>query len=105
MAVNYNDGNWHGWGGEYMKPAIVHDKSIVEFIWHDENTDETGKDQMQAGWNDIDERPAWSNVLKFRVIKEYREPREFWIEVETGRATTEPCHANHFYVHVREVIE
>lgn len=84
--TNYNDGKWHRWHGEDMKPSSVHDMSIVEFIWHDENTGDTGKFQMKAGWDDMDERPAWSNILKFRVIKEHRAPREMWVCIYDGTA-------------------
>lgn len=68
--TNYNDGKWHGWnGGE----CPVHPKSEVEAVWHDPNFGSVGirKGLAHGG--------AWYNqILKFRVIKEYKEPREFW---------------------------
>ena len=68
--TNYNDGKWHGWnGGE--RP--VHPKSVVEAVWHDANQETTGirKGPALAG--------AWrGQIVKFRVVKEYREPRECW---------------------------
>lgn len=103
--TNYNDGAWHGWnGGE----CPVHPKSMVEYIWHDTQTNRFGSAQMVAGFNDSDERPAWPQIIHFRVVKEYREPREFWIvgvcvfesarEAKTAFPGCTP-------IHVREVTE
>lgn len=108
--MNYNDGKWHGWNGEDMMPASLHDKSIIEYVWHDERTNETGKTQRQAGWDNTDERPAWSNVIKFRVIKEHRDPREWWVVKEHGKLPVvwghDPkYHAGIEVIHVREVLE
>ena len=98
--TNYNDGAWHGWnGGE----CPVHPKSMVEAVWHDPNQETTGirKGPALGG--------AWhSQIVKFRVVKEYREPREFWIvgvcvfesarEAKTAFPGCTP-------IHVREVTE
>ena len=71
MDVNYNDGNWHGWdGGE----CPVHPNSVVETVWHDTGAEKAGvSGPRTAGtiW-------GWSHVVKFRVVKKYREPREWW---------------------------
>ena len=98
--TNYNDGNWHIWhGGE----CPVHPKSIVEAVWHDPNQEKTGIRNGNALGG------AWrGQIVKFRVVKEYREPREFWIvgsytfasahEAKTAIAGSTP-------IHVREVTE
>ena len=62
---DYNDGNWHGWnGGE----CPVHPKSMVEFV----NTHAV-TDKRKA------ELITFDDPLLFRVVKEHREPREWWI--------------------------
>lgn len=74
MAPDYNDGRWHGWnGGE----CPVHPKTEVQFIWeHDERT---GTHTREAGEDKHGVSPGWSGAVKaFRVVKEYREPRELW---------------------------
>lgn len=98
--TNYNDGNWHIWHGGVCP---VHPKSMVEAVWHDPNQGTTGiRDGAALGG-------AWaSQIVKFRVVKEYREPREFWIvgsyafasDHEAKKAIT-GCTP----IHVREVTE
>lgn len=70
--TNYNDGNWHGWnGGE----CPVHPESVVDAVWHDENQLTTGVRHGRALGG------AWFNqILKFRVVKEHREPKEYTID-------------------------
>ena len=71
MTVNYNDGKWHGWNGG---GCPVHPLSEVEAVWHDENLRTSG---IRCG---AAHGGAWFNqILKFRVIKEHREPRETWL--------------------------
>lgn len=72
--TNYNDGKWHGWdGGE----CPVHPKSVVEAVWHDPRTNNAGMTgPRQARVDGV--RLAWGHVVKFRVVKEHREPRECW---------------------------
>lgn len=95
MAVNYNDGKWHGWnGGE----CPVHSETVVEVrSWA--GCSRTVAAKSIASWNDD---LAQSQPVAFRVIKEHREPREFWVDPER-------CIATEFYhsgfIHVREVIE
>lgn len=100
--TDYNDGKWHRWNGEGMKPAGVHDKSWVEFIWHEDRSNKLGRERMLAGWNSLDERPSWSNVLKFRVVREHKEPREFWVDPDRCIAVTQ-YHSG--FILVREVLE
>lgn len=97
MAVNYNDGKWHGWnGGE----CPVHPKTVVDV------TDGT----MTKGH--MSRIVAWDRIIAFRVTKEYQEPREFWISNNDGFAhdslesvLRDPMTEKHGYTHVREVIE
>jgi hypothetical protein len=105
--VNYNDGKWHRWGGATECP--VHNKSTVEYVWHDE-IGRSGVLNRVSGWDGSDTRIKWSQVVKFRVTKEYVapvEPREFWIQsVGHGLADvkTEKPSDMYGHIHVREVI-
>ena len=64
--TDYNDGKWHGWnGGE----CPVHPKSDVR-IWDCAS----GQDIYLPA-----EAVHWTFRGAFRVVKEYREPREWWI--------------------------
>lgn len=95
--VNYNDGNWHGWnGGE----CPVHPETTVHFI----NIHGYSEEGHVA--DDI----YWGDPLLFRVIKEYKEAREFWINVKTGGMVeikkytlAPPDPASSGYIRVREV--
>lgn len=72
--TNYNDGKWHGWnGGE----CPVHHETLVDVIM-DNGHRETDK-AREWDWNNDEE--IYANVVAFRVVKEYREPREFWVNV------------------------
>ncbi len=72
--TNYNDGAWWGWnGGE----CPVHPKTIVHVVWADDRNPESPREYsaVQINWNSqIGDAPC-----VFRVVKEYREPREFWV--------------------------
>lgn len=73
MAVNYNDGHWHGWnGGE----CPVHPETVVEAQWI--NRGNLRKQTEKA--NEF----IWGNheyqTVAFRVIKEHRDPRVFWVD-------------------------
>lgn len=80
--TNYNDGKWHGWnGGE----CPVHPKTAVEAISADgipthEDFDPSliRREAETIDWG----RTAGdlrAPVVAFRVIKEHREPREWWV--------------------------
>lgn len=74
--ADYNDGNWHIWnGGE----CPVHPKSIVEAVWHDQRMERAGMYSPRPAKVENELTLAWAHVVKFRVVKEYREPRERWI--------------------------
>lgn len=72
---NYNDGNWHGWSGG---DCPVHPKTTVEAVWHDPCRNAAGFQPERTACEDEGPRLAWAHVVKFRVIKSYREPRESW---------------------------
>jgi hypothetical protein len=87
--TNYNNGKWHGWnGGE--RP--VHRKSKVDLLY--------GNGQFRRA------RSAglyvWNEPLLFRVVKEHKEPREFWIDPTTMEAFSE---AADYFIRVREVVK
>lgn len=79
--VNYNDGKWHGWnGGE----CPVHPETVVEVRWRSDFAAQTG----QAGKFNSASQWSWeedntNRIVAFRVIKEHREPREFWVTKQT----------------------
>ncbi|SEU02446.1 hypothetical protein [Paracoccus homiensis] len=119
---DYNDGKWHGWnGGE----CPVHDKSTVQTrhlhtheshhssaynTWRCEN-------EQKAGWFNPScwdwSQPHEANpIVAFRVVKEHREPREFWVvgDCAYGSRAEAAKYSSLFQkarpiVHVREVIE
>jgi len=96
--TNYNDGYWHGWnGGE----CPVHPDTVVEAVWFD------------IGRVIVQKEPArefiWDGggmvTIAFRVVKEHKEPREFWVFINDfgDLCVTDKPFAN--AIHVREVIE
>ena len=110
--TNYNDGEWHLWnGGE----CPVHPKSVVDAVWHDPRMGSAG----MSGPREAIENPgpylAWAHVVKFRVVKEYREPREFWVNVyademwaaHASKSDADKAAASDRVecIHVREVLE
>ena len=91
--TNYNDGNWHGWikGG-----CPVHPCTIVEIL-HAENGILFERKAGITAWND-------ANLIAFRVIKEHKEPREFYLEHNLGYwAESIPCRPG--AILFREVLE
>lgn len=65
--TNYNDGKWHGWnGGE----CPVHPETIV-IAQHGSRETLAAKYFNWKPEGDFD-------IIAFRVIKEHKEPREFW---------------------------
>lgn len=96
--TNYNDGNFHGWnGGE----CPVHPKSVISAVG------------FVAGMATISVRSAdafdWETFRgAFRVNKEHKEPREWWIDGSClsgiPRAYSEPQEGRRL-IHVREVME
>lgn len=77
VMVDYNDGKWHGWnGGE----CPVHPETIVEGIYFDpekkcvDHRSPVGDRAICFDWT----RDGCLELIAFRVIKEHKEPREFW---------------------------
>lgn len=69
--VDYNDGKWPGWdGGE----CPVHPETVVEYVWNGSAglVSQTEKAGSGLGWMSTGKY----HMIAFRVIKEYREPRE-----------------------------
>jgi hypothetical protein len=100
--VNYNDGSWHRWSGDAECP--VHENTLVEVTYIDSDGD-PDEVEMSAGqwmWNSTIEI-----ILAFRVIKEYVEPREFWIQrIDTGNGRIRDYNpGGGSFIHVREVIK
>ena len=107
--TDYNDGNWHGWnGGE----CPVHPDTEVEGIYmKGDGIAPSSPFTERAGSFDW----AYKNryrLVAFRVIEEYREPREFWITIpDADRGSYGIVHTKPDgiylpgFIHVREVIE
>ncbi len=97
--TNYNDGLWHGWnGGE----CPVHPNSVVEAVWT-ACGGAVRSEQREA------RNFAWganaSKIIAFRVVKEYREPREWWIHPMRRIVADYDPGKDHGWIHVREVVE
>ena len=91
--IDYNDGKWHVWnGGE----CPVHPESVVEVsITGDLGT---GIANLWSWPHD----GTSTDIVAFRVVKPYREPREWWVDPDRCIATAY-YHAG--FVKVREVME
>lgn len=102
--TNYNDGEWHGWnGGE----CPVHPKTVVRAMT--EMGRELNCKAKNIAWSQFN---SGTDIIAFRVIKEHREPRDFWLTTRNGKyysaesAATEYCDAcGGEAIHVREVTE
>lgn len=95
--TNYNDGKWHGWNGGEMP---VHGDSLVDVLFLEEDAvEDTDADSFD--WDCIN-----LPIAAFRVTKEHKEPREFWVCPATDCTFDDV--SDKFvsgYIHVREVIE
>lgn len=71
--VNYNDGLWHGWNGG---DCPAHPETVVDLtVWVDAYGSGSGLDGhtgIKAG------SISWHSVNAFRIIKEHKEPRQWW---------------------------
>ncbi|SEN50496.1 hypothetical protein SAMN04489859_100890 [Paracoccus alcaliphilus] len=100
--TDYNDGRWHGWnGGE----CPVHPETLVEIVYFEEGITHNEALCKYCDFSDEADLP----IIAFRVVKEHREPREWWIV--PGR-TEMPCSIPGYYtkpcvgaVRVREVFD
>lgn len=104
--TDYNDGNWHGWdGGE----CPVHPMTEVEVLFPNGSRKYVPSQDCSPAWD-----LAWNATpCLFRVTKEYREPREFWIAGDhwcASKAEAKSLNCLHSkpdreITHVREVLE
>lgn len=85
--TDYNDGNWWGWnGGE----CPVHPLSTVECRVANADDTVNGAHMEAQCWHWNLARDVPSAIVAFRVVKAYREPREFWLnEYPTAAAAHE----------------
>lgn len=89
---DYNDGNWHAWnGGE----CPVHPKTVVKACFEGQ----TGFMHKAGDFNwGLSEFP----ITAFKVVKEHKEPREFWVHPVSGASFGTPQLG---FIHVREVLD
>lgn len=83
--TDYNDGKWHGWnGGE----CPVHPKTQVQIQTLGDGGGDATCEARSFVWNKPDYmgRP----IVAFRVVKQHREPREFWLR-ESGCGVMVSC--------------
>lgn len=109
--TNYNDGKWHPIPSR--KPDSVHDKTEVEMIWRLKEDGSIKAETRPASgfaWPDGD---VTENIA-FRVVKEYREPREFWLwfpmhgkepQIYGMPIQAADPKSGDMVIHVREVLE
>jgi len=101
--TDYNDGKWHGWNGG---KCPVNPKSNVEIVTR--NGGFNADDAETFYWHRPD---SYGNpIVAFRVIKQYKEPREFWISHIGGLVFNQFEHRPETaygmpLIHVREVLE
>lgn len=97
--VNYNDGKWYKWnGGE----CPVHPDSEVQVRLID--PEEEYGDMVERACNWVWDCVGCAQIIAFRVIKEHKEPREFWIIPKSGRCFSKKPTYEHA-IHVREVLD
>lgn len=98
--TDYNDGKWHGWNGGGCPVNI---QSRVEVIW--QHTDgEIGLRSSIAG-NIAFAGNQCGSVIAFRVTREHREPREFWVKIDAVGDLVECDHSSTGAMLVREVLD
>jgi len=103
MMTDYNDGNWHPWnGGE----CPVHPKSLVVVMVRDGMVSPERQPARAYKWDE----DHTGTIVAFRVVKEHKEPREYWVSRLTSiayisyrEALYEGCHPE-FLDHVKEVL-
>lgn len=102
--TDYNDGKWHGWnGGE----CPVRPQSIVECAYSDRRRSITAAAESFAWDGEIYECGGTDRPAAFRVVKEHKEPREFWVHPNKYQPEGfQVVHRNYpGAIHVREVLE
>lgn len=105
----YKEGIWYGWNGG---KCPVHPMSSVQVVW-------LRKGGSICQYSPVDRADKWcwvgnecGKIIAFRIVKEHKEPREFWISGNDGIALTTLEAAEWDYeaygkpfIHVREVLE
>lgn len=100
---SYKVGKWYNWNSNGKCP--VHPETKVEVIVIDNLMDKIRHDYEIAKCLYWDKSPC--PIVAFRVIEEYKEPRDYWIHKSTDFYTSnKPCESVvDRYIHVREVKE
>lgn len=114
MTEDYNSGKWIGWnGGE----CPVHPKSVVDVFFADGHRGSSESEAKILRWSRIS---SCGDIVAFRVVKEYREPRECWsvgkhmhdslADAESFRARVDAANPGHGHLdmpirHWREVVD
>jgi hypothetical protein len=79
---NYNDGNWHGWAGG---DCPVHPESEIQAVRGSKQGATVvtwkAKEFQHHCWTVND---GINSIIAFRVTRENREPRRFWIGLVSG---------------------
>lgn len=112
---NYNDGKWRGWAKREKPP--LHDLTRIERVYI--NGDGHIMDDSKSGSSASVGATVWDNdhcprscIIAFRVTKEHKEPREFWLGFvcvcDDPKVLDAQPDDDGFYdrvIHVREVLE
>ena len=73
--TDYNDGKWHGWnGGE----CPVHPETIIDYVWLCQGVKNTFLAINQHAFETLFEGNDYGKLVVFRVVKEYKEPKEIY---------------------------
>ena len=81
--TNYNDGQIHGWNGG---DCPVHPETVVK-VWFDWKNSQI-EEAQGFDWSKSDLMARESDIIAFRVVKPYVEPRVIWVnEHEDGYHT------------------
>ena len=83
MMTNYNDGEWHAWGGG---ECPVHPKSHIDIV----TISALQIFNRKARITDWDS----DNPFLFRVVKEHKEPSELWATFDKEGVWTWVGHSN-----------
>lgn len=86
--TNYNDGKWHGWNGG---ACPVHPETVVEVQF---DTDRDVEKAKNLEWQHQHEG-TYSDIIAFRIIKEYKEPMEVWMKWSECLKDWMPCNRTH----------
>lgn len=99
--TDYNDGNWWGWnGGE----CPVHPETVVDVVVIRQECETWRTLNLNASVFDWDAPDGNSEIIAFRVVRAYREPREFWV-ADVGLGFMEATPETRGAFKVREVLE